>query len=72
MLVLIFGLFAGAGIYGLFMPCACGVMAVAACQYGTLFFTPSVYSRMKLRADKHAASKVSKYSGAKKAAKSAE
>ena len=71
-LVLIFGLFAGAGIYGLFMPCACGVMAVAACQYGTLFFTPSVYSRMKLRADKHAASKVSKYSGAKKAAKSAE
>lgn len=71
-IMLIFGLFAGSGIYGLFMPCASGIIAAAACQYGTLFFTPSVYSRLKQHADRYAANKVSKYSGAKKAAKSAE
>lgn len=71
-LVLVLGLFAGAGIFGLFMPCAAGVLAVAACQYGCLFLTPAIYSRLKLRADKHAASKVSRYSGAKKAADTAE
>ena len=71
-LVLIFSLFAGAGIYGLFMPCACGIIAAAACQYGSLFFMPAVYSRLKLRADNRAAKKASKYSGAKKAAKVAE
>lgn len=71
-IMLIFGLFGGSGIYGLFMPCASGIIAVAACQYGTLFFTPSVYSRLKQHADRHAAKKISKYSGAKKSAKSAE
>ncbi len=71
-LLLVFSLFAGSGVYGLFMPCISGILAVIACQYGTLMFTPSVYSRLKQHADNYAAKRVSKYSGAKKAAKSAE
>ena len=70
--MLIFGLFAGSGIYGIFMPCAGGIIAAAVCEYGTMFFTPSVYSRLKKRADDYAAKKASRYSGAKKSVKPAE
>ena len=72
LVMLIFGLFAGSGIYGIFMPCAGGIIAAAVCEYGTMFFTPSVYSRLKKRADDYAAKKASRYSGAKKSVKPAE
>ena len=71
LVMLVFGLVSG-GLYGLFMPCAAAIIGAAACEYGTLFFVPAVYSRLKLRADEHAAKKVQKYSGAKKAEKVAE
>lgn len=71
LVMLVFGLVSG-GLYGLFMPCAAAIIGAAVCEYGTLFFVPAVYSRLKLRADEHAAKKVQKYSGAKKAEKVAE
>lgn len=63
---------AGGTAFGLFMPCLCALIAVVSCWYGVAFFTPSVYSRLKQRSDKYAASKSVKYVGAKKAVKNAE
>ena len=54
------------------MPCVCALLGVLASWYGTMFFTPSVYSRLKAGADRRAAEKQIKYVGAKKSAKSAE
>ena len=71
-IVLAFTAIAGGTAFGLLMPCVCALLAVAACWYGTMFFVPSVYSRLKMHADKYAAKKAVKYVGAKKAAKVAE
>ena len=71
-IMLVLTAIAGGTVFGLLMPCVCAIIAVAVCEYGTMFFVPSVYSRLKLRADKYAASKQVKYVGAAKTAKTAE
>lgn len=59
-------------VYSLFMPCMCALISVVACAYGTMLFTPAVYSRFKLRADIYAKNKANRYVGARKTAKAAE
>ena len=59
----------GGTAFGLLMPCVCALIAAAVCEYGTMFFVPSVYSRLKQRADRYAAQKAVKYVGAKKTEK---
>ena len=59
-------------LYSLFMPCMCALISVAASAYGTMLFTPAVYSRFKLKADIYAKKKASRYVGATKTAKAAE
>ena len=71
-IMLVLTAIAGGTVFGLFMPCLCAVIALAVSEYGTMFFVPSVYSRLKLRADKYAAGRAVKYVGAAKAAKSAD
>ena len=56
-------------IFSLFMICATALIAAVVGEYGTMFFVPSIYSRLKLRADNYAAAKAVKYQGAKKAEK---
>ena len=72
LIMLVFTAIAGGTVFGLFMPCVCALLGVLASWYGTMFFTPSVYSRLKAGADRRAVEKQIKYVGAKKSAKSAE
>lgn len=72
LLVLVFASVAGGTVFGLFMPCACALIAIASAWYGTMFFTSSVYTRLKDRADKYNAAKKAKYVGAQKAVKAAD
>lgn len=65
-IILVFTTLGSLTIYGLFMPCISGIFAALVSEYGCLIFTPSIYSRLKLKSDKYAEMKGVKYVGAKK------
>ncbi len=70
--ILVFTAIGALSVYGLFMPCICGIIAALVCEYGCMFFVPSIYSRLKQRSDDYAVKKASRYVGAKKSANAAE
>ncbi|MCD8372663.1 MAG: hypothetical protein LUD27_05115, partial [Clostridia bacterium] len=59
-IILVFATIGALSVYSLFMPCVAAILAVLVCEYGTMFFIPSVYSRLKLKADIHAENKAKK------------
>ncbi|MCD8039916.1 MAG: hypothetical protein LUF82_00160 [Clostridia bacterium] len=56
-IVMVFAAIGALSAYSLLMPCIAAILAVLVCEYGTMFFIPSVYSRFKLKADARAAQK---------------
>lgn len=61
-IVMIFAAIGALSAYSLLMPCLAAIIAVLVCEYGTMLFIPSVYSRFKLKADERAKEKSKKRS----------
>ncbi|MCD7729252.1 MAG: hypothetical protein LUI60_05000, partial [Clostridia bacterium] len=70
--IMVFATIGALSVYSLFMPCIAAILAVLACEYGTMFFIPSVYSRFKLGSDKRASEKGKKAIPEKKSKKNKE